>query len=510
MSKTALISVSNKEGVAEFAKGLSKLGYRILSTGGTAKLLKKNKIKVTEISEYTGQKEMLDGRVKTLHPKIFGGILAVRGNKGHMRQLNENSMEKIDIVAVNLYPFEETVAVNASFNEAIENIDIGGPSLLRAAAKNFEDVLAIVDPKDYNSVLQKLKNNSISKNDRSYLALKVFEHTARYDSIINNYFGEKFSSQLFPETLNLTFRKKQDLRYGENPHQKAAFYADPILFESSIATSRQLHGKELSFNNILDIDNAFELVKEFKEPCAAIIKHTNPAGCAIASTIGEAFKKAYEADSLSAFGGVIALNRPCNKKTAEQIDSFFAEVVICPEFDKNALQILRNKKNIRLLETGDVKRSSRGYYSHKVVGGLLVQSRDWPSITEKNLKIVSKRKPTKSEIQQMLFAAKINYHVKSNAIVFAKDNATVGIGAGQMSRVVSVKIAAEKAGKMAKGAVMSSDAFFPFPDGIKQAAKAGITAIIQPGGSVKDDEAIKAADEHNIAMVFTGIRLFWH
>ena len=510
MSKTALISVSNKEGIVEFAKGLNKLGYRILSTGGTASLLKKNSIKVTEISEYTGFKEMLDGRVKTLHPKIFAGILAVRGNKGHMKQLRENSMEKIDIVVVNLYPFEETAARNASFNEAIENIDIGGPSLLRAAAKNFEDVITIVDPRDYNNVLDNLRNNSNDKSFNSRLALKVFEHTARYDSIINNYFRERFSGKLFPETLNLTYRKKQDLRYGENPHQKAAFYIDPIIFESCIATSKQLHGKELSFNNILDIDNAFELVKEFKEPCAAVIKHTNPAGCAVGKTIEEAFKKAYDADPLSAFGGVIALNRPCNKKTAEQIDNFFAEVVICPKFDKNVLQILRNKKNIRLLETGNVKRSSKGYYSHKVVGGLLVQSRDWPSITEKSLKIVSKRKPTANEIKQMLFAAKVNYHVKSNAIVFAKDNATVGIGAGQMSRVVSVKIAAEKAGKKAKGAVMSSDAFFPFPDGIERAAKAGITAIIQPGGSVKDDEAIKAADKHHIAMVFTGIRLFWH
>ncbi len=510
MPKTALISVSNKEGIVEFAKGLNKLGYGILSTGGTAKLLKKNKIKVTEISEYTGQKEMLDGRVKTLHPKIFGGILAVRGNKGHLRQLKQHNIEKIDLVAVNLYPFEETVAKNASFNEAIENIDIGGPSLLRAAAKNFGDVLVIVDPKDYNLALGKLKNNSISKNDRSYLALKVFEHTARYDSIINNYFRERFSYDLFPETLNLTYRKKQDLRYGENPHQKAAFYIDPIIFESCIATSKQLHGKELSFNNILDIDNAFELVKEFKEPCAAVIKHTNPAGCAVGKTIEEAFKKAYDADPLSAFGGVIALNRPCNSKTAELISKFFSEVVICPKFDKNALALLKNKKGIRLLETGDVKRTSKGYYSHKVVGGLLVQSRDWPLITEKSLKTVSKRKPTANEIKQMLFAAKVNYHVKSNAIVFAKDNATVGIGAGQMSRVVSVKIAAEKAGKKAKGAVMSSDAFFPFPDGIEKAAKAGITAIIQPGGSVKDDEAIKAADKHHIAMVFTGIRLFWH
>ena len=511
MAKTALISVSNKEGIAEFAKGLQRLGYKILSTGGTASLLKKNSINVTEISEYTGFKEMLDGRVKTLHPKIFGGILAVRGNKGHMRQLKENSMEKIDIVVVNLYPFEETVAANAPFNEAIENIDIGGPSLLRAAAKNFESVITIVDPADYALVFGQLKKNNIDKKLHSALALKVFDHTARYDSIINNYFREKFSNQLFPETLNLTFKKKQDLRYGENPHQKAAFYVDPILFESSIATAKQLHGKEISFNNILDIDNAFELVKRFKEPAAAVIKHTNPSGCAVGKTIEEAFKKAYEADTLSAFGGVIALNSPCNKKTAELISGFFAEIVICPKFEKDALNILMKKKNLRLLETGGIKKSEKGYYMKKVVGGLLAQSRNFiPEITKKDLKVVTKRKPTEEEITQMLFAYKVTGHVKSNSIVFAKDNVTAGIGAGQMSRVVSVKIAAEKAGSKARGAVMSSDAFFPFRDGIDEAAKAGITAIIQPGGSVKDDEAVKSADEHNIAMVFTGIRLFWH
>ena len=508
--KTALISVSNKEGIVEFAKGLQDLGYRILSTGGTAKLLQKNKIKVVEISKYTGQKEMMDGRVKSLHPKIFGGILALRNNKKHMLQLKQNKIEKIDVVVVNLYPFEDTVKRKASFSEAIENIDIGGPSLLRAAAKNFESVIVLVDPNDYNPVLEKLRKGDVDKETRSCLALKVYQHTARYDSIINNYFREKFEGKLFPETLNLTFRKKQDLRYGENPHQKAAFYTEPILFESSIATSKQLHGKALSFNNILDVDNAFELVKGFDRPAAAVIKHTNPAGCAIASKIEEAFKKAYEADTLSAFGGVIALNRPCNKKIAEMISKFFAEVVICPKFEKDALSILTKKKNLRLLETGNVKKSNKGYYSNKVVGGLLVQSRDIPSITEKDLKIVSKRKPTKEEIKQMLFAFKVTYHVKSNSIVFAKDNVTVGIGAGQQSRVVSVEIAGKKAGKKAKGAVMSSDAFFPFRDGIDEAAKAGITAIIHPGGSIRDKEVIKAANEHNMAMVTTGIRLFWH
>ena len=508
--KTALISVSNKEGVIEFAQGLNKLGYRILSTGGTAKLLAENKVPVTQISDYTKSKEMLDGRVKTLHPKVFGGILAVRSNKEHMKQIKENNFELIGIVAVNLYPFEETVAKNKSFEEAIENIDIGGPSLLRASAKNFESTLTIVDPRDYKLALEALKKDKVGKELRRSLALKVFEHTARYDSIINNYFSEKFKTHGFPETFNRTFKKKQDLRYGENPHQEAAFYVDPFLHESSIANAKQLHGKELSFNNILDVDNAFELVKEYKEPAVAIIKHTNPSGCAIDPKIETAFKKAYEADTLSAFGSVIALNRPCNNNVAKMIDKFFVEVVICPKFEQNALKTLTRKKNIRLLETGKLKKSNKGYYSRKVVGGLLVQTGKLPNITEKGLKVVSKRKPTKEEIKQMLFAFKTTYHVKSNAIVFAKNNVTVGIGAGQQSRVVSVKIAAEKAGKNAKGAVMSSDAFFPFRDGVDEAAKAGITAIIHPGGSIRDEEVIKAANEHNIALVTTGVRLFWH
>ncbi|MAE43291.1 bifunctional phosphoribosylaminoimidazolecarboxamide formyltransferase/inosine monophosphate cyclohydrolase [Candidatus Woesearchaeota archaeon] len=508
--KTALISVSDKKGIVEFAKSLQELDYKILSTGGTASLLKKNRIDVIEISKYTNQKEMLDGRIKSLHPKIFAGILALRDNKKHIEELKKNEIEPIDIVVVNLYPFEESVAKNKSFNEIIENIDIGGPSLIRASAKNFESTLTIVDPKDYPHMILELKRGKVSDNLRHNLALKAFEHTARYDSIINNYFMEKFGHNLFPDTLNLTFKKKQDLRYGENPHQKAAFYLDPITYENSIATSKQLNGKELSFNNILDIDNAFELVKEFKEPAAAVIKHTNPSGCAIASKIEEALKKAYEADTLSAFGSVIALNRPCNKKTAELINKFFVEVVICPEFEKDALSILTKKKNLRLLATGNVKISNKGYYINKVVGGLLVQSRNSPILTEKDLKVVSERKPTEEEIKQMLFAFKVTHHVKSNSIIFAKNNVTVGIGAGQMSRVVSVKIAAEKAGKNAKHAVMSSDAFFPFRDGIDEAAKAGITAIIQPGGSIRDEEVIKAVNQHKMAMVTTGIRLFWH
>lgn len=509
---TALISVSNKEGIVEFARELSKLGIKILSTGGTAKILKENNVNVTQISDYTKSSEMLDGRVKTLHPKIFAGILASRKNKKHMAELKKNNIEPIGIVVVNLYPFEEKIGKNAGYDEAIENIDIGGPSLIRAAAKNSEDILIIVDNHDYSLVLEELKKGKVGNELKQNLALKAFEHTARYDTIISQYFDEKFGKEKFPEILNLTFKKKQELRYGENPHQKAAFYIDPFLYESSIGTARQLHGKELSFNNILDIDNAFELVKTFKEPAATIVKHTNPAGCAVASTIEEAFRKAYDADKMSAFGGVVALNRNCTQKIAESIKKVFVEVVICPKFDENALKILKEKKNIRLLETGGIKISEKGYYTKKVVGGLLVQSRDSPiaALKKKNIQIVSKRQPTKDEMGQMLFAFNVTRHVKSNAIVFAKDNATVGIGAGQMSRVDAVKIAASKAGKSAKGAVMSSDAFFPFRDGIDEAAKAGITAIIQPGGSMRDEDIIKAADEHNMAMVFTGIRLFWH
>ena len=509
MIKTAIISVLNKEGIVKFAKGLSKLNIKILSSGGTASLLKKNKINLTQISDYIKSKEMLDGRVKTMHPKIQAGILAVRKNKKHMKQLKKLNALPIDLIVVNFYPFEDLLKKNPDLKSAIENIDIGGHSMVRAAAKNFDDVLVVVDPKDYGNVLNSIKNK-VNEDLRKCLALKAFEHTARYDSLINNYLREKFSGEKFPETLNLTFKKRQDLRYGENPHQKAAFYSDPLIFEDALGTMKQLHGKALSFNNILDIDNAFELVKMFKEPAATVVKHTNPSGCAVSGKIEEAFKKAFDADPVSAFGGVVALNKNCNKEIAEQIRKIFVEIVICPKFEDKALKILKEKKNIRLLETGGIKSSEKGYDIKKVVGGLLVQSRNRPKLNERNLKIVSKRKPTKEELKQLLFAFKVTRHVKSNSIVFVKENVTVGIGAGQMSRIDSVKIASNKAGKKSRGAVMSSDAFFPFRDGIDEAAKAGITAVIHPGGSIRDKEVIQAANEHNIAMVLTGIRLFWH
>ncbi|MBS3131960.1 bifunctional phosphoribosylaminoimidazolecarboxamide formyltransferase/IMP cyclohydrolase [Candidatus Woesearchaeota archaeon] len=508
--KNAIISVYNKEGIGEFARELANLGIKIISSGGTAKKLRDEGIKVQEVSEYTKSPEIMDGRVKTLHPKVHAGILADRDNPEHMKQLAQVGAETIDIVVVNFYPFEETVKHNPTFDEAVENIDIGGPSMVRAAAKNHKHVLVVVDPNDYEGIITAIRSGKIDDKLKQKLALKAFEHTARYDSIINNYFREQFSGDLFPETLNLTFKKRQNLRYGENPHQKAAFYEDPIIFESGLGTMKQLWGKELSFNNILDIDNAFDLVKNFDRPAATVVKHTNPAGCSIADTIDEAFEKAYAADSLSAFGGVVALNRPCTKKIAESIGKVFMEIVICPKFEDGAFKVLKSKKNIRLLETGSVDVSEKGYYLKKVVGGVLVQSRDRPKISVKGLKIVTKRKPTADEMEQMLFAFYVTRHVKSNSIVYVKGNVTVGIGAGQMSRVDSVKIANEKAGRKAKGAVMSSDAFFPFRDGIDEAAKAGIKAVIQPGGSIKDEEVIKAADEHGMAMVFTGIRLFWH
>jgi|TARA_B100002003_G_scaffold247445_1_gene279050 phosphoribosylaminoimidazolecarboxamide formyltransferase/IMP cyclohydrolase len=510
MIKTALISVSDKEGIVELAKELTNLNIRILSSGGTASLLQKNNIPVTEISDYTKSEEMLDGRVKTMHPRIHAGILAVRKDKKHMAQLKKLDILPIDLVIVNFYPFEETIKKTSKQKEIIENVDIGGPSLVRAAAKNFNDVLVVTDKNDYNNVLDSIKNRKIDSKLKESLALKAFAHTARYDTIINTFLREEFTDNQFPDILNLTFKKKQHLRYGENPHQKAAFYVDPIIHEDGLGNMKQLHGKELSFNNLLDIDNSWELVKSFKGPAATVVKHTNPTGCAFANTIEEAFRKAHEADSMSAFGGVVALNKDCNENVAKLIKPLFVEIIICPKFDQKALDILKAKKNIRLLEAGGVKTSDKGYYAKKVVGGLLVQSRERPVLNKKDLKVVTKRKPTEEELKQLMFAFKVTRHVKSNSIIYVKDDATVGIGAGQMSRVDSAKFAAQKAGNNAKGAVMSSDAFFPFRDGVDEAAKAGITAIIQPGGSIRDKEIIDAANEHNMAMVFTGIRLFWH
>lgn len=509
--KRALISVSDKEGIVDFAKGLYRLKVEILSTGGTASLLKKNKIPVTLISEYTGQEEILDGRVKTLHPKIFGGILSERSNKKHMDTVKEQGIELIDMVVINLYPFEDTIKdEKVKLNEAIENIDIGGPSLIRAASKNYQDVAIITDKNDYKIVLEELKKGKVSDETKQRLMVKAFEHTARYDSIINNYFQTNFYPDEFPENVNLTLKKVQELRYGENPYQKGAFYKEPFIKDACVSNAVQLHGKELSYNNILDINDAYELVKDFKEPAAAVIKHTNPCGVASARTIEDAYKKAHETDPLSAFGSIVALNRNCNMDVAKIMKELFIEVVVCPKFEKNALNLLKQKKNIRLLETDDVNKTDYGYDMKKMVGGMLLQTRNFPNLEKKDLKIVSNRIPSDDELDSLMFAFKVCKHVKSNSIVYCKDNVTVGIGAGQMSRVDAVKIATIKSNGKSKGAVMASDAYFPFRDGIDEAAKAGVTAIIQPGGSIRDKEVIDAVNEHAMAMVFTGIRLFKH
>ncbi len=509
MIKTALISVSNKEGIVDFAKELDQLGIKIISTGNTAKLLGQNKIKVANVSDVTKFPEMLDGRVKSVHPNILGGILADRKNKKHMVELKKQKIELIDLVAVNFYPFEETIRKTKKIKDVVENIDIGGPSLARAAAKNHNDVLVVVDTSDYKDLIEKIKSKKISEEYRQTLAAKAFEMTAHYDSLINWYFNVLTKNE-YPKILNLTFRKIQDLRYGENPHQTAAFYKDIFTELGYVATAKQLQGKELSYNNILDIDAAFELVKEFDKPTAAVIKHTNPSGVASANSIEEAYKRAHEADPKSAFGCIVALNRNCNAKIAEYMKPLFIEAVICPKFEKNALEILKEKKNLRLLETGIVKKLDNKFDLRKVTGGLLVQNEPHTDLSQNKLKIVTKRKPTRGELKSLIFAWKVNKHVKSNSVVFVEDDTTVGIGAGQMSRVDAVNIAIMKNEDKIKGSVMSSDAFFPFRDGVDQAAKAGVTSIIQPGGSIRDEEVIQAANENGIAMVFTGIRLFKH
>jgi len=509
--KTAIISVSDKTGVVEFARGLQALGIKIISTGKTASLLKENRINAIPASEYTGSPEILDGRVKTLHPKIEGGILADRKNKKHIEELKKNKIEPIGLVVVNLYPFDKIISnKDAGLKEVVENIDIGGPTMIRAAAKNYENVAVVVEPADYGMILEELKKGEFTEELLKKLALKAFQLTGRYDAIISGYFSAKFEPGNFPSTMNLTFRKIKDLRHGENPHQRAALYVEPFIDACSIVNSRQLHGKELSYNNLIDMNDSFDLIREFNEPSAAIIKHTNPCGVASRKTIEDAFRDAYNVDPMAAYGCVIALNRPCNKKTAELMKGKFIEVVICPNFEKDALEILKEKKNIRLMETDGISKLCTGYFYKKISGGLLVQTSEFPELKENMMKVVTKRKPTKKEIEDLIFAFKVNKHVKSNAIIIAKGKTAYGIGAGQMSRVDSSIIAVRKSNGRGKGGVLSSDAFFPFRDGIDEAAKAGIKAIIQPGGSIRDNEVIQAADEHGIAMVFTGIRLFKH
>ncbi len=512
----ALVSVSDKSGVLEFCRGLNALGIELLSTGGTAKLLAENGIPVTEVSDYTGFPEMMDGRVKTLHPKVHGGILGRRGIDDAV--MASNGIKAIDMVVVNLYPFEQTVAKpDCDLETAIENIDIGGPSMIRGAAKNHADVAIVVDPSDYAPILQQLQNNqaSLSHDTRFRLALKSFEHTARYDTMIAAYLSKVVAAG-FPQTLNLQFHHLQSMRYGENPHQQAAFYGEKNPPSGTIAAAKQLQGKELSYNNIADADAALECVKAFDDqPACVIVKHANPCGVAVGENIFDAYNQAYATDPTSAFGGIIAFNRELDEQTAAEIAARqFVEVIIAPTVSAGAKAALAKKQNVRLLETGAWSSSTVSSLDFKRVGGgLLVQDKDTGSITAADVKVVSKRAPTEQEMADLLFVWKVAKFVKSNAIVYGKEGRTIGVGAGQMSRVYSAKIAGIKAadeGLEVPGSVMASDAFFPFRDGIDAAAAAGITAVIHPGGSMRDQEVIDAADEHNIAMVLTGMRHFRH
>lgn len=516
--RRALISVSDKTGILEFAKALTDMNVAILSTGGTYKALSEAGLPVTEVSQYTGFPEMMDGRVKTLHPKIHGGLLGRRGTDDAV--MAEHGIDPIDMVVVNLYPFEATVAKpDCSLEDAIENIDIGGPTMLRSAAKNHKDVAVVTDPADYDRILSEMQanNGQLAHATRFDLAIKTFEQTARYDGAISNYFGKMFSedeADTFPRTYNTQYVKKQSMRYGENPHQSAAFYTERNASEASVSTAEQLQGKALSFNNIADTDAALELVKTFDDTACVIVKHANPCGVSIGNSVFEAYDRAYKTDPTSAFGGIIAFNRELDAETAQAIiDRQFVEVIIAPSVSDEAKQAVSSKQNVRLLVCGELGQQQPAYDYKRVTGGLLVQDRDLGTVTESDLKVVTKRAPTEKEMADLQFAWKVAKYVKSNAIVYVKDGMTIGVGAGQMSRVYSAKIAGIKAadeGLEVPGSVMASDAFFPFRDGIDAAAEAGITAVIHPGGSMRDQEVIDAADEHGIAMVFTGMRHFKH
>lgn len=508
--KRALISVFDKTNVVSFAKGLEKLGFEIISTGGTLNLLQESGVQAIPVDTVTEFPEMLDGRVKTLHPKIHGGLLADLRKESHVEQLKEYDITPIDLVAVNLYPFKETLAKeNITHDEIIENIDIGGPTMLRASAKNYQDVAVVVNPADYDHVLELLEEDALTLEVRKELAAQVFRHTAHYDSMIANYFTEE-TNDLFTETYSRTFERVQSLRYGENPHQEATFYEIPNYKGISLATAKQLNGKELSYNNIQDANAALEIVLEYDEPTAVAVKHMNPCGIGLADDLQTAFKRAYDADPISIFGGIIAVNREVDQATAEQMVDIFLEIVIAPSFSADALAILTKKPNLRLLEIpmdADVEVYEKMV---SVKGGLLVQTNDTGKVTEADLQVVTDRAPSETEIADLLFSWKAVKHVKSNAILLGKNKQTVGVGAGQMNRIGAAKIAIEQAGEKAKGAVLASDAFFPMPDTVEAAAAAGITAIIQPGGSKRDQESIDACNKAGIAMVLTNMRHFKH
>ena len=511
--KRALISVSDKDGIVDFAKELRSLGVDIISTGGTYRLLKENGVEVTEVAEVTGFPEMLDGRVKTLDPHIHGGILARRDVKEHMDAIASKGISPIDMVVVNLYPFKQTVLKDENdLENIVENIDIGGPSMIRAAAKNYKSVAVITNPSQYEAVLAQMKDGGLTEDLLSRLMAEAFVATAEYDSMIANQMNKRFGT-LFPASFPIPGEKVMDLRYGENPNQAAAFYKDPFTKGPTVAKMEQLHGKELSYNNILDMDKALDIAMDFEKPTAVIMKHTNPCGLASADDIYDAFVTAYAVDPLSAFGCIICINRPCDIRVAQEIAKYFVEVVVAPSFEDDAYELLCKKKNIRLMRTNCAIGPServREFKMKKVQGGMLVQTDEDVPIDPKNLKVVTNRAPTEGEVHSLLFAWKLAKHVTSNSVVYVKGERAVGIGAGQMSRVDSAKIATMKANEPTEGCVMASDAFFPFRDGVDEAAKAGVTAIIQPGGSIRDQEVIDAANEHGMAMVFTGCRVFRH
>lgn len=515
----ALISVSDKTGIVEFAQKLDELGVEIISTGGTATALQNAGIKVIGISEITGFPECLDGRVKTLHPNIHAGLLAMRSNPQHMKQIKDLNVEPIDIVVVNLYPFKETILKDGvTLAEAIENIDIGGPTMLRAASKNYQDVAVVIDPQDYDTIINEIKTNGeVSLDTKFYLCAKVFEHTAQYDALIANYLRQQRNDENLPQNFTMTFEKVQEMRYGENPHQKAAFYKEIKNTDGFLPSAKQLHGKELSYNNINDANGALELLKEFDMPAVVACKHSNPCGVGVADNIHEAYIKAYKADPVSIFGGIVVANREIDKQTATEINKIFVEIIAAPSFTDEAIEILTSKKNIRILEIKNItkKQSKNTLEYKKVAGGLLVQSIDSEIYSNEDLKTITNNSPKENEYNDLKIAWKIVKHAKSNAIVLVKDGQSIGIGTGQVSRIWACKQAIDHANEhlgpdILKGASLASDAFFPFADCIEEAHKAGITAIIQPGGSVRDEEVIDACNKYNIAMLFTNMRHFKH
>jgi phosphoribosylaminoimidazolecarboxamide formyltransferase/IMP cyclohydrolase len=516
-TKRAIISVSDKSGIIEFASGLTKAGYQIISTGGTARTLQEAGVDVTLISEVTGFPEILEGRVKTLHPAIFGGLLACSDSLEHQKQLKEQHILPIEVVAVNLYPFEQTISQeNVSLEEAIENIDIGGPSLLRAAAKNYQDVTVVVDPADYPVILEELSSSGgeISLSTKKKLAVKIFQYTSYYDSIIYRYLTKKMvpNEDSYPDYLVIGAKKVGILRYGENPHQKAAFYRENLVEEANLGSARLLSGKELSYNNLVDLEAALGIIKEFEEPTVVFIKHTNPCGLATAESIEIAYEKAYQGDPLSAYGSIIGINRRVEEKLACLIhETPFVESLIAPSYSQDALSLLRQKENRRIIEVGDLRTQDRHIKELKrISGGFLIQDRDFKNISPDDLVVVTKKQPNKEDIEELLLAWKTVKHVKSNAIVLSSNKQLIGVGAGQMSRVDSVQIAVQKAGERSKGSYLASDAYFPFTDGVEVAGKAGVKAIIQPGGSKRDEEVIAAANSMGMIMVFTGYRCFKH